>query len=305
MKEEELLTNKEIRNKNLDRVEVLEKVKDLILLGNTEYATTRQVAEYFDVDESVITMCCQNNKEELKDNGLLILTGKKTKEKLVNKNNLVTNLRGHFMIFGETFANKSNRLFTKRTILNVAMLLRDSSVAKEIRRRLLDMAYEVDSGNKDVKETIINDLDEEHKLMLEMVEAQINGDLNKVNIINTKLFALKNKRIKDLEDEVETISTHALTIIDSRAVINRLARKIASERYNGRFSSVYSEAYKTLNYKLHINVNARDRNKGQRILDVLTQEETFELEKEMRAWANRIGIDVDNFLSLDKVMEDK
>ena len=138
-----------------------------------------------------------------------------------------------------------------------------------------------------------------------MVEAQINGDLNKVNIINTKLFALKNKRIKDLEDEVETISTHALTIIDSRAVINRLARKIASERYNGRFSAVYSEAYKTLNYKLHINVNARDRNKGQRILDVLTQEETFELEKEMRAWANRIGIDVDNFLSLDKVMEDK
>ena len=47
-----------------------------------------------------------------------------------------------------------------------------------------------------------------------MVKAQINGDLNKVNIINTKLFALKNKRIKDLEDEVETISTHALTIID-------------------------------------------------------------------------------------------
>ena len=90
MKEEELLTNKEIRNKNLDRVEVLEKVKDLILLGNTEYATTRQVAEYFDVDESVITMCCQNNKEELKDNGLLILTGKKTKEKLVSKNNLAS-----------------------------------------------------------------------------------------------------------------------------------------------------------------------------------------------------------------------
>ena len=25
----------------------------------------------------------------------------------------------------------------------------------------------------------------------------------------------------------------------------------------------------------------------------------------MRAWANRIGIDVDNFLSLDKVMEGK
>ena len=41
--------NKKLREDNLNRVDVLEKVKGLILLSKTEYATVKQVAEYYEV----------------------------------------------------------------------------------------------------------------------------------------------------------------------------------------------------------------------------------------------------------------
>lgn len=303
MKETDLLTNKELREKEMDKIEVLEKVKGLIMLGDTDYATTNQVSKYFDVDESVIKMIIHRNKEELKNNGLISLTSKEVKTKLGGNIMSLANYRGYFTLYGERMNNGKNVLFTKRTILNVAMLLRDSEVAKEIRSRLLDIVYEVDNGNTNVKETIINDLDEESKLIYEKAMAEYKGDYDQVSIITAKLFALKNKRIKELETTIDNINTNALTITESRAIINKLARKIAMVEYNGDFSKVYSQAYKTLNYKLHININSRKRKSNQSMLDVLSDTEIFELEKELKVWANKIGIDVESVLNLDKAIK--
>ena len=46
MKETDLLENKEFREKLVAKVEVLEKVKKLLLIPGTELATARQVANY-------------------------------------------------------------------------------------------------------------------------------------------------------------------------------------------------------------------------------------------------------------------
>ena len=54
MKELDLIENKDIREKMIGNVSVLEKVKDLLLLGDSDFATTQQVAYYYEVPERTI-----------------------------------------------------------------------------------------------------------------------------------------------------------------------------------------------------------------------------------------------------------
>ena len=139
MNETQLIESKELRDKVVERIDVLEKVKQLILLPNTEYATTKMVAEYYTVGEEAIKAIVFNNDEELTCDGMLRLTGNKTKEVLVSCGLQLTNFRGYFECNGQKFANRQNLLFTRRAILRVGMLLRDSEVAKEIRTYLLNV----------------------------------------------------------------------------------------------------------------------------------------------------------------------
>lgn len=131
--------------------------------------------------------------------------------------------------------------------------------------------------------------------MLDRIEAEMNGDFETVCVINAKLFALKNKRIEELETEVENITTHALDIIESRKVINCLVRNIAVVKYGGKFGNAYNELYKKLNYQLGININAR---KQKNKLDSLSEEEMYKTEEIVRAWANDCGININDKLSL-------
>ena len=134
--------------------------------------------------------------------------------------------------------------------------------------------------------------------MLERVEAEIKGDYDTVWVVNAKLFGLKNKRIKKLEDTVEQITTNALTITESRAVINRIVRTIAFKSFKGIFGHAWDELYSLANYKLGINIKKRNKRKDQSYLDVLTEEELFELEKIARSWAVDSGIDLDEIIKI-------
>ena len=124
------------------------------------------------------------------------------------------------------------------------------------------------------------------------------ADWDKVCVINAKLFAIKNKRIKELEVEKELITSNALTIIDSKAIINRLVRAIAVKEYNGLFGKAYGDLYQKVNYKLSINIKARDKKKSESYLDVLTDDEIIEVEKIVRTWALDSGLDLENLLKL-------
>ena len=81
-----------------ERLYVLDKVKKLVFMKRTEYMTTKQIADYYDVGLEAIESLVSRHKEELAKNGL----------------------------------------FNKRSILNVGMLLEDSPVAEEVRTLLLD-----------------------------------------------------------------------------------------------------------------------------------------------------------------------
>lgn len=69
----ELLEKKGLREKVINRTDVLDKVKELILLPNTEYATTEQVAEYYEVGKEAITSLVHDNREEVESDGYKVI----------------------------------------------------------------------------------------------------------------------------------------------------------------------------------------------------------------------------------------
>ena len=81
-----------------ERLYVLDKVKELVLMKSTEYMTTQMVADYYNVGLEAIESLVSRHKEEVTENGF----------------------------------------FNKRSILNIGMLLEDSPVAEEVRTLLLD-----------------------------------------------------------------------------------------------------------------------------------------------------------------------
>lgn len=267
---------------------MLDKVKQLILLPNTEYATTKMVAEYYGVGIEAINSLIKDNREELNSNGL----------KLHKRSEILKVLEGHLENF--TVPNRGMLLLTKRTILNVGMLLRDSEVAKEIRTYLLNVEHDTQEKSPEVIDNIVEEIDEEQRLQTNVGMAFIDGDPTKILLatqgLHRYIVSLKDKRIQQIESEKEIIITNALTIKDSRKIINAISRAIASNT-GRKFGEVYGELYKKLNYKLNINIKARCTDK-KKPLDVMTDGEMFECEKICRSWAMDLGLDVEKIVKL-------
>ena len=107
----------------------------------------------------------------------------------------------------------------------------------------------------------------------------------------------EKERIR-LEHTIKEITTHALTIEDSRLVINRLVRKIATEVYHSKFQNCWDALYNKFNYLEGINIKKRKRAKGQSMLDTLNEEETYSLEVVVKNWCVEHNIDIEEQLKL-------
>lgn len=183
--ENQLLENKQIREECVGRIEVLSKVKELLLLPNTDFATTEMVANYYETEKKTIEKLVERNNEELTSDGYRVLTG--------------TELADIKSVCQIKSRAKSMAIFTKRSILRTGMLLRDSSIAREIRTQLLNG---FDNAVDDEKvELFTRDIDEEMKLNLELAQAFASGDQTKMLIASQNLNNFKNRKIKELEDE--------------------------------------------------------------------------------------------------------
>lgn len=65
-----MVDNKEIRQKYIDRVEILDKVKTLFLIPQLDMMTIQQVADFYEVDLKVIQMCVLRNSDEIYADGV-------------------------------------------------------------------------------------------------------------------------------------------------------------------------------------------------------------------------------------------
>ena len=269
---------------NENNIKVLESVKEILTLGNDEIITIKMAADYFEVDYDTVKKLIQRHYNEFKINGLITVSGKQIKKKLVRDTLSPTNFRGYFECDGIKFANGNNTILRKRTLLNIGMLLTDSKVAKELRRRILDIVHDVED-NKGSIENIVNEIDEETKLSMDLGVAMVKGDITEVMNLNTKIFELKNKRIKQLENVIE----NSVTINDSKAKIRMCINYITPRKYNGKYGMAWNDLYRFINYKLGINVNAR-RGSG---LTRFTDDEIQQIEVISKSWLNELGYDID------------
>jgi hypothetical protein len=103
-------------------------VKGLLLLPSMEMATTKQVAEFYEVDIQAVRKVYQRNKEELIEDGFVRLKGKEIINKIDSVDKMsslsITKAHGGFLVNNDIKISYSgDNLFPKRAILRVGMLL--------------------------------------------------------------------------------------------------------------------------------------------------------------------------------------
>jgi len=153
MVETQFINDKALRDKNVGRFEVLETVKKVLLIPETDFMTISQLAEYYSTyyddknkKDNIVTpdgirKLYSLHSDELDSDGVCI---KSYKDFLIGNQFTLENLKGKVRLTHSSgmkleVPNRGIRVFPRRAILRVGMLLRDSEVAKEVRTQLLNI----------------------------------------------------------------------------------------------------------------------------------------------------------------------
>ena len=119
-----LVESKTAREGFMERIDVLDKVKNLVALPDDFHVTVQMAADYFNVPKQTIKNLIFDHKQEIESDGMRVLKG-----------NELGFLKKPGLIDKRT---PSLTVLPRRAVLRIAMLLRDSEVAKQVRSYLLD-----------------------------------------------------------------------------------------------------------------------------------------------------------------------
>lgn len=267
MEEEQLIESRQLRDQMSGRFEVLEKVKELLLIPETDYMTVTEVADYYSTyfndgktKDNVVTSdgirkLYELHKDELDPDGVCI---KGYKDFLIGNKFTLEKYKGKVKLTHETgfdfeVPNRGIRVFPRRAILRIGMLLRDSIVAKEVRSQLLN------AEEKTSIKTKTEDIDTEQSLMMSVGMAVASGDATAVAIATAKMIEFKNRHIAKLEQDNKAL---AGKILDwgNRGDLNAGIRML-SARTGIPFGKMWGELYKELQYKHGICLKTRNGGK--------------------------------------------
>lgn len=264
----ELMT-REMRDSLAARTDVLEKVKHLLLLPGIEMMTSKQVAEYFEVDLSVVKMTYANNKDEIDGDGTVMckLADFESKNFLPSKNGRrgTTLFRSEDGTVTIEIPNCGVRCFSARAILRIAMLLRDSEVAKEVRTQLLNVVEKVEPEQRVVE--INNELD----LGRAIGDAYSKGDMNALLSACMSYNTYLNRHIDALESENDLLA-QGIGKWGFSKILNAMIRAYGSYAMGGNFQLAWNTFFKELYSVYGIGLKMRDP-KGPTIISRLRLEE--------------------------------
>lgn len=268
--EEEIVNSKIYRDKAINNVEVLDKVKKLFLIPKLDVMTMRMISDYYEVDIESIKKCYQRNKNEIDTDGT---THKDVSEfiDLWKGHNVPTKNRGHaiFKLADNMVLDVPNagiKVFSKRAVLRFGMLIRDSAIAKEVRTQLLNVFEHSTEKQKTVE------IDEEMKLKSNIGIAYVSGNMDDFakatmeynNYRSRYITKIKNENTKlsNLNKDLETTNallTRKTLEWGNKPILNALIRKYAIKCFNGKyqFSSAWEALYRQVKYKYHIDIKAR------------------------------------------------
>ena len=273
--EQTIMDYRQVREEYIDRVDVLDKVKNLLVIPAMECMTMKQVADYYEVDIHTIQICSTRNKDELDYDGVCIKTPLDFKEifkvtacdfkDLEQKHGkLIIHIDDNTTI---EIPNRGIKMFPKRAILRVGMLLRDSAIAKEVRTQLLNI---VEVAQSEKPEIITQEIQKEEDLLLNIGKAFATGDATKLMIATQEYFNYQNRNIKKLENDKKLLTAEILTISD-RQMFNAVMRKLVYTLHID-YPIAFGIFYKQLNYKYGINLKARGDRKPPYIRNVREDE---------------------------------
>lgn len=270
MKEIELIS-REQREALAGRIEVLDKVKELLLLPQVEMATVGVVADYYEVDPDAIKRCYQRHRSEIDADGAKVWTPKTLSEHDVPLAKI--GQKYCCLIDGEyvPFPNRGTTLFSKRAILRIGMLLQDSHIAKEVRTQLLNVAEAADTTQR------VQAIDDEKDLIFDMGRALASQDYMEVARACNAYIQFQNRHIAAVEESNKALETSNAMLSkqertwEPRAVINRLIRLYSAVVFGGNFQLGWADYYRELKYRKSISLQQRD-GKGS-LLDRLKKEE--------------------------------
>ncbi len=207
MIETALLEQKTLREEAAKHIEVLDKVKQLFLIPDMNVMTTKQVAEYYEVPLKTVISCYTYNKDEIYADGVMLKTYGDFK-KIENQSfkhergKAIIKLSENIMIEVPT---RGILCFSKRAILRIGMLLRESPVAKEVRTQLLNI---LEASSPEQRTKTINEELERLTGKIDSFETSIRTmesslyDMINYSTINSrqaqKLFFCAKDRVSDL-----------------------------------------------------------------------------------------------------------
>lgn len=117
--------------------DILDKIKAIPYLTKDMVVTVEQVSNYYEVTKKAIDTVILRNREELEEDGIMVLKG----EELKDFKQLLTDLHGEDQLpIGKRTPNLT--VLTKRAMLRIGMLLTTSPIAKEVRTHLLNCEEE-------------------------------------------------------------------------------------------------------------------------------------------------------------------
>lgn len=268
MTEVQLLEQKDLREKAIEKIEVLDKVKKLFLIPDMEVMTTKMVADYYEVKLEAVQSCYKDNKQEIDEDGVIVKSYK----------DFLSVLKGQLTILnGKTIININDtvkmviprtgtKVFPQRAILRIGMLLRDSKIAKEVRTQLLN-TFEHSTTEQRTAE-----IDEEQRLQINVGIAYSSGNMDEFTRASMEYNAYKNRyitKIKNENDKLTKVNTELETVNSlllrktmewgNKAILNALIRKLALVSFHRNYQSAWSALYRQVKYKLGIDVYARKR----------------------------------------------
>ncbi|HDR7386499.1 TPA: hypothetical protein QCX24_005904 [Bacillus toyonensis] len=122
-----------VREKHLHRVEVLEQVKGLLLLPKLEVASTKQVADFYEVEVDAINSINRRHREELENDGMTIIKRGNIEDFLNGQSDHIEITPYVATMMDEqgvkySFNNRGSYVFPRRAILRFGMLLKGSEI---------------------------------------------------------------------------------------------------------------------------------------------------------------------------------
>lgn len=248
-----VISDRSIRDKCVGHYEVLERVKELLLLPGTELMSIEQVADYYEVSIDHIKSLYGLNREEIDGDGTEMIPRGFYNGSVINLTSVEQKQTSVTYTFENgqivTINNRGLKAFSKRAVLRIGMILQQSSIAKEVRTQLLNIE------EKSSNEVKVQDINEEQSLMLAVGMAVASGDANAVAVATTNLIAFKNRHIEKLKNDNKALAEGILEWKD-RNKLNAGIRKLAA--ITGiHFSKMWNELYKNLQYKYGICLKQR------------------------------------------------